>query len=126
MRRVSTLTLVLETTFAAMLVSCVTAEQGPTPCDTTARNHRISIAGVVSCKEPHASKEKKNDIKWFSAAKTNLQIVFEPPTPFPELTCGQPNECWSGPIAAGATYGSHRYHAWLDGKEIDPNVIIEK
>jgi hypothetical protein len=126
MRRVSITTLVLETTLAAVLVSCATWQEGPTPCDTTAHNHRIKVADVVSCKDPHVSKEKKNDLKWFSAAGTNLSIVFEPPTPFPELTCGQPNECRSGTIAPGAAYGPHKYHAWLDGKEIDPNVIIDK
>jgi len=127
MRRPSTITLVLGIGLLATLLSCATSQQGPTPCDTTARNHRISVAGVVSCKEAHLSKEKKNDIKWYSAEGTNLQIVFDSPTPFPELTCGHPNECWSGPIAAGATYDrSYKYHAWLDGKEIDPNVIIDK
>jgi len=126
MRLPSKVTLVLETALVTTVLSCATSQQGPSPCDTTARNHRIKVADVVSCKDPHVSKEKKNDIKWFSAAGTNLSIVFEAPTPFPELTCGQPNECWSGAIAPGSAYGSHKYHAWLDGKEIDPNVIIDK
>jgi len=124
MGRNSAMVLVLETTLVAALVGCATTS--PTPCDATARNHRIEVAKVVSCKDPHLSKDKKNDVKWFSAAGTNLAIVFEPPSPFPELTCGHPNECWSGAIAPGATYGTHKYHAWLDGKEVDPNVIIEK
>jgi len=127
MHRGSIVTLALATTLAAMLVCCATGQQGPTPCDKTDRNHRISVAGVVSCKEAHLSKVKKNDIKWYSAEGTNLQIVFDAPTPFPELTCGHPNECWSGPISAGASYDhSYKYHAWLDGKEIDPNVIIDR
>ena len=109
---------------AATLVGCATIS--PTPCDKTDRNHRIQVAAVVSCKNAYVSKEKKNDVKWYSAAGTNLAIVFEAPSPFPDLTCGQPNECRSGTIAPGAAYDTFKYRAFLDGKEIDPNVIIDK
>lgn len=109
---------------AATLVGCATIS--PTPCDKTDRNHRIQVAAVVSCKDPHVSIEKKNVITWYSAANTNLQIVFDPPTPFRELTCSFPNECKSGPIDPNVKYGSYKYRAFLDGTEIDPNVIIDK
>jgi hypothetical protein len=126
MRWSSTVTLVMGTGILVTLQSCATSQLGPTPCDKTDRNHRIEVAAVVSCKDPHVSKDKKNEITWYSAAKTNLQIVFDAPSPFPDLTCGMPNECKSGDIAPGAAYGSHKYRAFLDGKEIDPNVIIDK
>lgn len=122
----ASLRIVLPAAALTAMLSCTTAERGPTPCDSTDQNHRIQVASIVSCKDPHVSKQKKNDIKWYSAAHTNLQIVFASPTPFPELTCGQPNECWSGAIAPGASTGTYKYTAYLDGKEIDPNVIIDK
>jgi len=97
------------------------SECKPTPCDTTPRSHVILVADTVSCKEAHLSKHLDHHITWCSAEGTTLKITFDDPAVF-KPTCAKPNECQSGPILAKE--GVYTYHVWLDGKEIDPNVII--
>ena len=102
------------------------SECKPTPCDTTPKTHILLVADLVSCKHAYLSKHLDHHITWCSADGTKLKIGFDDPTVFPKLGCGKPNanECQSGPISKDATYGPYEYHVWLDGKEIDPNVII--
>jgi hypothetical protein len=112
----------------AALLGCggsAMADCNPTPCDGAPKSHTLLVADTVSCKDPHVSKSQMHVIAWCSAEGTNLNIVFDSPTPIPGLTCKKPNECKSGPISKDATEGEHKYHAFLNGKEIDPNVIID-
>ncbi|HKB69650.1 MAG TPA: hypothetical protein VKH46_02330 [Thermoanaerobaculia bacterium] len=102
-----------------------TADCTPTPCDEAPKSHTLTVADQVSCKNPHLSKQNANVISWCSAEGTNLNLVFESPTPFPGLTCKKPNQCKSGPISKDIAPGTYKYHAFLNGKEIDPNVIID-
>jgi hypothetical protein len=102
-----------------------TADCNPTPCDDGPKSHILMVADQVSCKNPHLSKNQQHVITWCSAEGTNLNIVFDSPTPFPQLTCKKPNQCNSGPIARDAAEGAHKYHTFLNGAEIDPNVIID-
>ena len=100
----------------------------PTPCDPTPRSHVIVVtASGVSCKEAHVSKVNLHVVRWCSADGTNLQVYFEPPTPFPKLQQKYPNEWKSGPISPTAKDDGtpYKYHVFLDGKEVDPNVIID-
>jgi hypothetical protein len=102
------------------------AECHPTACDEAPKNHVLLVADTVPCKNPHASKTANNQITWCSADGTNLQIFFDAPTPFPGLKQLKPNQWISGPISRDATDGkTYKYRAFLDGKEIDPNVIID-
>jgi len=101
------------------------ADCSPTPCDAAPRSHVIAVAYAVSCKSAHVSIKQLNVVKWCSAEGTNLQVFFDAPTPFPKLRQMKPNEWISGPITNATEGKTYNYHVFLDGKEIDPNVIID-
>ena len=97
----------------------------PTPCNKTPQSHVIEVTSAgVSCKDAHV--KKIHTIKWCAPEGHSLSIVFAPPTPFPNLTCKQPNVCMSGAVDSNAKYGMYAYRAFFDGTPVDPNVIIDQ
>jgi hypothetical protein len=95
----------------------------PTSCDAVPKSHVIRVtADGVSCKDAHV--KQLNVIKWCSA-DGNLQVVFDSPTPYPKLHQKSPTEWQSGPLGAVEIGKTYKYHVWLNGKEVDPNVIID-
>ena len=103
----------------------VAADCDPSPCDPTPRSHTIVVTtNGVSCKDAHVSVAKLNVIKWCSA-DGNLQVFFDSPTPFPKLRQKSPTEWQSGPLEKAEIGKTYKYHVFLNGTEIDPNVIID-
>ena len=118
--------LILGGIFMLGRVGALAADCDPTPCDPTPRSHVIVVtANGVGCKDAHVSVKQMNVIKWCSADGTNLQVFFDSPTPYPKLSQKKPGEWQSGPLEKAEVGRTYKYHVFLDGKEIDPNVIID-
>lgn len=101
-----------------------------TGCDKTDKSHILLVTSDgVSCKDAYVSIHLQHTIRW-CAEKGNLNVFFDPvppgtPKPYPKLVCNKPTECTSGPIDSNAKEGTYKYHVFLDGNEVDPNVIID-